>query len=139
MVGSGHLIPEYEQKLRALADERVIFPGEIYGDILNEVWDGAYAVVHPSVTEGMSLSLLEAMAHRRCVIVSDIPENTEVVGDSGVRFRSADVADLARIIDEIDADPARTREEGEKAVTRVDEAYNWDRIVDSLEKAYRGE
>ena len=139
MVGSGNLNPAYEEKLTALADDRVIFPGEIYGEILSEVWDGAYAVIHPSVTEGMSLSLLEAMAHRRCVIVSDIPENAEVVGDSGVRFKSGDSADLTRVIDEIDADPGRAREEGEKAVTRVDEAYNWDRIVDSLERAYRGE
>lgn len=139
MVGSGHLNPAYEDGLRSLADERVIFPGEIYGDLLSEVWDGAYAVVHPSVTEGMSLSLLEAMAHRRCVIVSDIPENTEVVGDAGVRFKSADVADLTRVIDEIDRDPGVARDEGDKAVTRVDEAYNWDRIVDSLEKTYRGE
>jgi glycosyltransferase involved in cell wall biosynthesis len=139
MVGSGGLNPAYEERLRELADGRVLFPGEIYGDILSEVWDGAYAVVHPSVTEGMSLSLLEAMAHRRCVIVSDIPENAEVVGDAGVRFKSADVGDLARAIDQIDRDPELCRAEGEKAVTRVDEAYNWDRIVDSLERTYRGE
>lgn len=138
MVGSGHMNPGYEARLRSLADDRVIFPGEIYGDILSEVWDGAYAVIHPSVTEGMSLSLLEAMAHRRCVIVSDIPENSEVVGDAGVKFKSGDVADLARVIDEIDGSPEVTRAEGEKAVTRVDEAYNWDSIVDSLERAYGG-
>jgi glycosyltransferase involved in cell wall biosynthesis len=138
MVGSGHLNPAYEARLKSLADGRVIFPGEIYGDILNEVWDGAYAVVHPSVTEGMSLSLLEAMAHRRCVIVSDIPENAEVVADAGVRFRPGDAADLCRVIEEIDADPGLAAREGRKAVSRVDEAYNWDRIVDSLERTYGG-
>jgi len=138
MVGSGHLSPAYEERLRSLADDRVIFPGEIYGDILAEVWDGAYAVVHPSVTEGMSLSLLEAMAHRRCVIVSDIPENAEVVGDAGVKFRSGDVADLRRAIEEVDRSPELARVEGEKAVTRVGEAYNWDSIVDSLERTYGG-
>ena len=137
MVGSGHLNPAYEGKLKKIADERVIFPGEIYGDILGEVWDGAYAVVHPSVTEGMSLSLLEAMAHRRCVIVSDIPENAEVVGESGVRFRSGDVEDLCRAIERVDGNPAMTASEGEKAVARVDEAYNWDNIVDSLEETYK--
>jgi glycosyltransferase involved in cell wall biosynthesis len=139
MVGSGHLNPAYEQKLKSLADDRVIFAGEIYGDILCEIWDGAYAVVHPSVTEGMSLALLEAMAHRKCVIVSDIPENIEVVGDAGIRFKSGDAGDLARSIDEVDRDPAVARDEGARAVSRVDEEYNWDRIVDSLEQAYRGE
>ena len=139
MVGSGHLSPAYEEKLKSMADDRVIFPGEIYGDILCEIWDGAYAVVHPSVTEGMSLALLEAMAHRRCVVVSDIPENSEVVGDAGIRFKSGSVEDLTSVIDRVDGDPALVAAEGDKAVTRVDEAYNWDRVVDSLEKTYRGE
>jgi glycosyltransferase involved in cell wall biosynthesis len=138
MVGSGHLNPAYEAKLKEAADERVIFAGEIYGDMLCRIWDAAYAVVHPSVTEGMSLALLEAMAHRRCVIVSDIPENSEVVADAGIRFRSGDAEDLRRAIDAVDADASLVEREGEKAVTRVDEAYNWDRIVEALERAYGG-
>lgn len=138
MVGSGHLNPAYEDKLKSLADGRVVFCGEIYGDALCELWDAAYAVVHPSVTEGMSLSLLEAMAHSRCVIVSDIPENAEVVGDAGIKFRSGDVEDLACVIDRLDGDPALAAREGEKALTRVKEAYDWDSIVDSLERTYRG-
>ena len=138
MVGSGHLNPGYVENLESMADDRVLFAGEIYGEPLCELWDGSYAVIHPSVTEGMSLSLLEAMGHRKCVIVSDIPENMEVVGGSGIPFKSGDAADLGRAIDRVDSDPVLAREEGEKAVARVNEAYNWDGIVESLEKTYRG-
>jgi glycosyltransferase involved in cell wall biosynthesis len=136
MVGSAHLSQDYEQKIRALADDRVIFTGEVFGEPLDELWNGAYAVVHPSMTEGMSLSLLEAMAHARCVVVSDIPENTDVVGDAAVRFKVGDVEDLARAISEVDGDPEKIRAVGAKALTRVHEEFSWEGVVDGLESIY---
>ena len=139
MVGSAHLNLAYEERLRQLADDRVVFTGAIYGDMLSELWNGAYAVVHPSITEGMSLSLLEAMAHGKCVIVSAIPENLEVVGDASLTFEAGDVDDLARVISELDCDPETTRRLGAMAVDRVRKAYDWRKIVDSLEQVYLGE
>lgn len=138
MVGSAHLSPAYEQKLRGLAGERVVFTGEIYGDLLAELWNGAYAVVHPSLTEGMSLSLLEAMAYAKCVIVSDIPENTDVVEDGALRFKVGDVADLARVISEIDNMPDIAASIGAKGLERVRQEFSWSRVVDSLEAVYLG-
>ncbi|HVP56510.1 MAG TPA: glycosyltransferase family 4 protein [bacterium] len=138
MVGSAHLSHGYEQTLKGLADGRVIFTGPIYGDLLTELWNGAYAVVHPSMTEGMSLSLLEAMAHGKCVIVSDIPENTTVVEDGALRFKVGDVADLARVISEVDRSPGVVAALGAKALARVKAEFSWDRIVDGLEAVYLG-
>lgn len=139
MVGSAHLNPSYEEKLRKMADDRVIFTGAVYGDLLTELWNGAYAVVHPSVTEGMSLSLLEAMAHGRCVIASDIPENTDVVKDAALTFKSADVGDLARVISRVDSDAAAMKDCGARARRRAQDAFNWEKIVDRLEKVYLGQ
>jgi glycosyltransferase involved in cell wall biosynthesis len=138
MVGSPHLNVGYEERLRALANDRVIFTGPVFGDLLTDLWNGAHAVIHPSITEGMSLSLLEAMAHRKCVVVSDIPENLEVVGNSALTFKSADVHDLARVIGQVDADPQALRDWGDKAVARVREAFDWRKIVDELEEVYLG-
>jgi len=139
MVGSAHLSPSYEEKLKAVADERVIFTGAVYGDMLTELWNGAYAVVHPSVTEGMSLSLLEAMAHGKCVIASGIPENTEVVNDAALTFKSADVDDLAAVIARVEGDDSLIQEYGTRALERVREAFDWEKIVDRLEKVYLGQ
>jgi len=138
MVGSAHLSPDYEARLRSLANDRVVFTGEVFGEPLNELWDGAYAVVHPSMTEGMSLSLLEAMAHGKCVVASDIPENTDVVRDGAVTFRVGDAADLARAISELDRTPEAAAAAGARGLERVKREYSWDRIVDSLEEVYRG-
>ncbi|MFZ1947449.1 MAG: glycosyltransferase family 4 protein [bacterium] len=138
VVGSAHLNPGYEHELRKLANDRVVFTGEIHGEPLSEVWNGAYAVIHPSITEGMSLSLLEAMAHGRCVVVSDIPENTDVVQEAAVRFRVGDAADLARVISEIDCQPDQVRRTGELALARAAGEFSWERIVDRLESIYLG-
>jgi glycosyltransferase involved in cell wall biosynthesis len=139
MVGSPHLNVAYEEKLRDLAGDRVVFTGAVFGDLLTELWNGAHAVIHPSVTEGMSLSLLEAMAHGKCVIVSDIPENTEVTQDAAVTFKAADIDDLARVIEKVDLDDGLTSSFGERAVARVKQEYDWERIVDNLERIYLGE
>jgi glycosyltransferase involved in cell wall biosynthesis len=136
LVGSAPMNPSYEQRLKGLADDRVIFTGEIHGDLLSELWNGAYAVVHPSMTEGMSLSLLEAMAHGKCAIVSDIPENTDVVGDEALRFTVGDSSSLADVISEIDAKHEVTVAIGARALARVREEFSWDRVVDSLEAVY---
>jgi glycosyltransferase involved in cell wall biosynthesis len=138
VVGSAHLNPAYEHELRRLAGERVVFTGEIHGEALSELWNGAYAVIHPSITEGMSLSLLEAMAHGRCVVVSDIPENAEVVQEAAVRFKVGDAADLARVISELDGQPDLVRLTGEMAATRAAGEFSWERIVDRLEDLYLG-
>jgi glycosyltransferase involved in cell wall biosynthesis len=138
VVGSAHLNLAYEERLRGLANDKVIFTGAIYGELLTELWNGAYAAIHPSMTEGMSLSLLEAMAHGKGVIVSAIPENLEVVGDTAMTFKPGDSDDLARVITEVDSDPGGARALGQKAVARVSEAFDWQKIVDSLEKVYRG-
>lgn len=136
LVGSAHLNPSYEQKLRSLADDRVVFCGEVYGEPLTELWNGAYAVVHPSITEGMSLSLLEAMSHAKCIIVSDIPENTDVVVDGALRFKVGDPVNLAAVISEIDAKPEATIAVGARALARATEEFSWERVVDGLEAVY---
>jgi len=139
MVGSAHLSLAYEAKLKSAADERVIFTGPVFGEPLTDLWNGAHAVIHPSITEGMSLSLLEAMAHRKCVIVSDIPENLEVIGDGALTFRAGDADDLARILGRVDNDPELIAEFGKKALARVKEEYDWQNIVTRLEEVYRGQ
>jgi glycosyltransferase involved in cell wall biosynthesis len=138
MVGSAHLSLAYEARLREMADERVVFTGPVFGEPLTDLWNGAFAVVHPSITEGMSLSLLEAMAHRKCVIVSDIPENVEVTGKAALTFRAGDAGDLAAVIDRLENDPGLAPDFGAQALARVKEAYDWQDIVTRLEEVYRG-
>lgn len=81
-------------KKKAASNENILFTGFVSGDTLRELYSNAYLVALPSDIEGMSLSLLEAMAYGNAVLCSDIPENTLVVEDKAMTFRKSDVDDL---------------------------------------------
>lgn len=87
----------YFEQLRNQAKDldNVIFTGFVQGRMLEELYSNAYIYVLPSDLEGMPLSLLEALSHNNCCLVSDIPENRDVVGDCGVTFKKGDARDLA--------------------------------------------
>jgi glycosyltransferase involved in cell wall biosynthesis len=82
IAGGGSFTTSYVNGLRRLAgtDERVVFPGYVFGDALRSLYRNAAAFVLPSSLEGMPLTLLEAIASSTPVIVSDIPPHVEVVG-----------------------------------------------------------
>src|SRR3989344_4042817 len=58
-------------------------------------------IVLPSLWEGLPLTLFEALASGRPVIVSDIPAFKAVVKDEAVMFKSENVDDLATKISEL--------------------------------------
>ncbi|MCP4536039.1 MAG: glycosyltransferase, partial [Chloroflexi bacterium] len=82
----------YYQRLLAEADglNTIHFPGFVQGAALQELYSNAYLVVLPSEIEGLSISLLEALSYGNCLLVSDVPENLEAVGDVGYSFQSGD-------------------------------------------------
>jgi glycosyltransferase involved in cell wall biosynthesis len=94
----------YVKDLVRNEDENILFLDYVRGELLDELYDNAFAFVLPSSIEGMSNSLLSAMAHGIPVIVSDIPENLALIEDAsfspklndkpGLSFRLEDPSDL---------------------------------------------
>ena len=94
---------EYVAMLKRMAayNSNIIFTGFISGDILKEIYSNAYLVVIPSDIEGMSLSLLEALAYGNAVLCSDIPENTLVTEEKAIHFEKSNVDDLTEKLEEL--------------------------------------
>ncbi|HEC78823.1 MAG TPA: glycosyltransferase [candidate division WOR-3 bacterium] len=135
--GGSSYTDSYYERLRRKADKRVLFLGYRYGKELAQLYANAYCFVMPSEVEGLALTLLEAMSYKRCVIYSDIPENVEAARDAGIAFRNKDVDDLAAKIDLALQNPSLCRELGAKARKRVENEYDWDRVVDQTEELYQ--
>lgn len=137
IAGGSAFTDEYVDNLHRTAGEGVVFTDYVHGAELEALLDHAYAAVLPSTLEGLSIALLEALAYGRCVLVSDIPENLEVVGDAAPHFRSKDVAGLAAALRRLGDDPAEV--EAYEAEVRRDLAtrFTWDKVVDQLETVYR--
>lgn len=90
---------EYMDEIRRICatDHRIVLTGFVQGRELEELYSNAWLFVLPSDIEGMAISLLEAMSYGNCCLVSDIPENTEVIQQCGYTFRKSDTADLRRV------------------------------------------
>ncbi|WP_404399967.1 glycosyltransferase family 4 protein [Pelagibacterium halotolerans] len=87
IVGGGS--DEATARLSGLAagDDRIVFTGPVYGDALNDLFGNAAFFVLPSVLEGLPVALIEALGHNLPVIVSDLPENLEVIADDTGHYR----------------------------------------------------
>lgn len=132
----GHA-PGYGDELRALADERVVFTGHIAEpEPLYHLVRGCRVFIFPSLTEGMSMMLLEVAALGMPLICSDIEENTRVLGERALYFRSGDAADLRAKLVWALAHPREMTERAAAARAWVRERYEWDAIALAYERLY---
>jgi glycosyltransferase involved in cell wall biosynthesis len=133
IVGEGELAGELAQEVTRLGiGPMVEFLG--FRDDPLDLVHAADVVVLPSLWEGLSISLLEALALGKPVVATAIPSNVEVVGDSGsaLLVPPADPGALAkamiRLLDDEEqrtalSRAARKRYESEFTATRMCEAY----------------
>lgn len=139
VVGAGAFGGGYADHVRRLSEgnSSIVFTGFQSGRALAQLYANAYLYVHPSEAEGLAISILEAMASGRCVLVSDIPENVESIDHSGVTFVNADVGDLRGKIRELINHPEVVAELGAKAKEWIRMEYDWDLIAARTESVYR--
>ena len=124
-------------KRQAGADPRILFTGFVQETVLEELYSNAWIYVLPSELEGMPLSLLEAMSHGNCCVVSDIPACTEVVGEYGYSFPRADTGALARLLQTLQNEEAAVARVKPLARHHVQATYSWEKTADATLKLYR--
>ena len=131
---------EYYNSLVKLAegDSRIIFTGYVYGDTISELYSNAYMFLLPSNLEGMANALLEAMSYGNCCLISDIPENTEVVEKYAEWFEKGNVKDLYSKLQYLLDNENVVRDYKDKAATYILNRYNWDKVVDQMLEVYSG-
>lgn len=140
--GSGHS-DRYESELKLLAskDNRILLTGYLHGEILEEFYTNAYLFVLPSLIEGLSISLLEALSYGKAALCSDIEENKEILhpeGNSpiGFAFKSGDTKDLQKKLSYLLEHPEEVKAMGEMAKNYVAENYNWDKAARDTNALY---
>lgn len=137
IAGAAAFTDAYVKSLYALAknNRRIHFVGLQTGKKLAALYRGARVTVQPSESEGLSLVVLEAIAQSERVLVSDIPENLEIVDDFVPTFRSGDVVDLTRKLSQALKTDVSTLLKETKIALLV--PYHWDAIVKETAKLYR--
>ena len=110
----------------------------VQGDTIAELYSNVYAFMLPSNLEGMANALLEAMAYGNCCLVSDIPENTEVVEDKAVIFKKGNVKDLEEKLQFLLDNSLEVSNYKKCSSKFILDKYNWDKIVTQMLEIYSG-
>jgi glycosyltransferase involved in cell wall biosynthesis len=100
LIGDGSLKKEMEELSASLGiQKQVIFTGKRF-DVKEILMANDFTVL-PSLYEGMSNTLLEAMACHCPVVCTDIPENLELVGKDAITVAPKTVIPLADAMDKM--------------------------------------
>jgi glycosyltransferase involved in cell wall biosynthesis len=144
IVGQTSFTDSYFEFLKKMIGDRkdIIFTGAQRGEALKQIFAGSFLYVSPSMSEGLSVSLLEAMSFGKVPLVSDIPANLEVVGGNvdlgsvGLVFQNKNIKDLSQKMEIVIDNPDVLKRLGQKSKKYVDIYYNWVDITDRTEDIY---
>ncbi len=102
------------------------------------VLKAADVFVQPSIYEGMSNTLVEAMACGVPVVATDVGGNADVVGrdGEGILVPSDDVEALGSVLERLRANPGERRRLGAAGRERVTERFALDRMVERYTSLY---
>jgi glycosyltransferase involved in cell wall biosynthesis len=106
-------------------------------DDVPELMAAADVVALTSEAEALPMSVLEAMANERPVVVTDIGGTAEAVvhGETGLLVPPGDADALAGALLELAADRDRARRMGEAGRARQRELFDGERMVDGYQRA----
>jgi glycosyltransferase involved in cell wall biosynthesis len=117
--------------------EDIVFTGNQSGNTLAELYANSSLFIQSSETEGLSISLLEAMAYGLPILASEIPANLEAASDTAIYFQSKSISDLKVKLKEVLNNDEKNKELSRLAKERANTVFNWDKIVDDTIRLYR--
>ncbi len=139
IVGDGPMKPTLENNFSDLEKDDLIWWGE-ESDLETRVAIMQIAEVFflPSLVEGLSLSLLEAMSSGTACIATDAGADGEVLDNGAGIVISTDnvTTQLKTVIPILQNHPSFSKALGEKARKRVISRYTIERNIDSIESVY---
>jgi glycosyltransferase involved in cell wall biosynthesis len=136
MLGGGLYAKELVRQLHGEADERVLFPGALYGADYRTLQRNALVYVQATEVGGTHPALIEAMGSGGCVVAHRTQENVEVGGDAIGYFDLRPEETLSTLLQSwLDDAPIRESYR-ERARARARALYAWDAVTDSYERLF---
>jgi glycosyltransferase involved in cell wall biosynthesis len=112
--------------------------GFVPHDELERLYARAAVVVCPSRREGFGVACLEAMAHGRPVVATDVGGLRDLVvdGETGLVVPPRDPAALRAALEQLLADPKLRQRLGAAGRQRARERFSWDAVTSAVVDAY---
>ena len=126
----GDHLPNLMRLARERGLDNVEFSGPVFGSAKQDAYANCDAFILPSYSEGMPMTVLEAWAHRKPVLMThacNIPEG--FVAGGAYRIETAPQSLAAALTYHLDQ-PTALMEVGERGRRLVEDRFTWERIVD---------
>jgi glycosyltransferase involved in cell wall biosynthesis len=130
-VGNGNEKPKIVRHIKELGvSEKVTFAGSVSPELMPLYYAVADIFVLPSISEGFSLTVLEAMASGKPIVATSTGAIPELVHDgvSGILVKPMDPVALAKAITKFLMDPS-FRENAGRLSREIAKKYDWNAIA----------
>lgn len=130
LAGDGPMRGALETRVRELGlGDAVLMPG--FSSEVTREFQLSDLVVLASDSEGLSNSLIKAMAFEKAIVATRVGGNPEVVedGETGLLVKPGDAAALAAALERLVRDAELRRRMGERGACRVREAFSMDAML----------
>ncbi len=128
--------PGFEELGALSREDAVIYLEQTTGDDLKKLYQGALALVHPSLYEGFGLTLLESMASGTPVIAFNTASIPEVAGDAGILLRPNDEDAMTRTLIEMEQSETLRAQYRAKGLAQV-KKFDWKKTAEETLRVYR--
>lgn len=144
IAGEGDQTESLRARAQTVPGGHIRFAGRLATERLREEYGAAHAFVLPAVvdargdTEGLGVVLVEAAEYGLPLVASAVGGIVDVVEDgvTGLAVPPADPRALANALRALADDPALATRLAEGARARVRALFDWDGIIDRLERTY---
>jgi glycosyltransferase involved in cell wall biosynthesis len=139
-IGSGPLENQLRKSVEELNLEPIVkFMGEVFNEEMPAYLNASDLYVSSSLSDGTSLSLLEAMACGLPVVVTDVPAILEWVvnGENGLVVPRRSIDELAEAIIYLLQNEDIRKKMGERNILIAKERVDWDKNFNKLEQMYK--
>ena len=117
--------------------EKTIFTGPIYGEEKKKYLSNAYCFCQPSLNEGFSNSIVEALAYGLPVITTKFAFFPEIETANAGYVTELDDKEIANRLIEILNDPNKRNQMSTNGKTLITNNYTWNNIAENLVNAYQ--
>jgi glycosyltransferase involved in cell wall biosynthesis len=138
LVGEGNCEEELKELAKDLeVSDRVVFKGYMGHDRISDIYKESDLFVLPSLNEGMSNALLEAMASGLPVIVTDTGGTSELLDGNGVLVPMGDSSAIAEAVRGLMGEQGARRRMGAKS-REIAERMGWGAVGEAYYELYGG-
>ena len=131
------MMEKLKEKVDFSKDERIIFTGPVYDSVLlKKIRERCFAYIHGHEVGGTNPSLLESLASTDLNLLYDVSFNIEVALDSAFYWSKSENSLKDMFVRVESLTKAEKEMFGQKAKARIEEMFNWDKIVEQYNSLF---